>query len=477
MSKEKEDGSPDLLVIGGGPGGYVAALRAAQLGMRVTCVDKRDALGGTCLNVGCIPSKALLESSHRYQQAKEEAQDHGILTGEVGLDLAAMMARKEQVVVELTKGIGFLFKKTQVERVQGEARLKVPGEVEVRDSDGQTRVLRARSVLLATGSVPAELPFLRFDGKRILSSTEVLSLPEVPEHLVVVGGGAIGLELGQVWLRLGAKVTVVELESQILPQADTKLARLLQRSLKKQGMAIHTGTRLKGAEEAGDGMRLELEARGKPLELLCDRVLVAVGRRPCTAGLGLEEAGVKVETGSGRVVVDQDYATSLDDVYAIGDLVEGPMLAHKASEEGIHVAEAISGRKPARLRHDAIPHVVYTWPEMASVGPTEQEAMEQAKERDIELKTGSFPFSACGRARCAGETDGTVKLVAEKGTGRVVSVHILGPHASELIAEAAVAMEMGARYEDIARICHAHPTLSEAMKEAALAVDNRAIHV
>ena len=467
----------DLLVIGAGPGGYIASIRAAQLGMRVLCVEKRKTLGGTCLNVGCIPSKALLDSSHRFHQIREEASGHGIHVAEVRLDLDVLMARKKEIVRQLSDGIQFLFKKNRIQRIQGEARLLGPGRVEVNPAEGQTGVIRAKAVLLATGSVPAELPFLRFDGERILSSTEVLSLEEVPEHLVVVGGGAIGLELGQVWSRLGARVTVVELEQQILPQADTKLARLLQRSLKKQGMEIYTGTRIQEAKTEQSRVRLLAETRGKARELVCDRVLVAVGRRPFTLGLGLEEAGVRVEQGSGRVVVDDNYSTSVEGVYAIGDLVDGPMLAHKAEEEGISVAEFLAGEKPKRVHYEILPHVVYTWPEFASVGLTEREAAEQAESRGRGIKVGSFPFSACGRARCAGETDGAVKILAEEESGKVLGVHILGPHASELVAEAAVAVEMGARAEDIAGICHAHPTLSEALKEAALAVDKKALHV
>lgn len=467
----------DLLVIGAGPGGYIASLRAAQLGMRVLCVEKRDTLGGTCLNVGCIPSKALLDSSHRFQQAREEASDHGIQIGEVRLDLAAMMERKDKVVRELSGGIQFLFKKNGIERIQGEARLLEAGRVEVSQGGDQTREIRAKAVLLATGSVPAQLPFLRFDGERILSSTEILGLTEVPEQLVVVGGGAIGLELGQVWNRLGARVTVVELEQQILPQADTKMARLLQRALKKQGMEINTGTQIREAQDTEAGICLKAESRGKEKELVCDRVLVAVGRKPFTKGLGLEEAGVRVEEGTGRVVVDESYRTSVEGVYAIGDLVSGPMLAHKAEEEGITVVEILAGENPDRVRYDTLPHVVYTWPEFASVGLTEREAVEQAKARGRDIKVGSFPFTACGRARCAGEADGAVKVLADEGSGQVVGIHILGPHASELIAEATVAVELGARAEDIAGMWHAHPTLSEALKEAALAVDKKALHI
>jgi len=464
----------DLVVVGGGPAGTAAALRAAELGQRVICVDLREAPGGTCLHAGCIPSKALLESSHLYWRLREEAAAHGIRTGESGFDLAVMMARKAGIVRELAEGLRLLLKRGRVAWVQGEARLAGRGVVEVQSREGQVRQLQAAAILLATGGAPVELPFLPFDGERVLSSTEALSLPEVPGHLVVVGGGAIGLELGQVWLRLGARVTVVELLPQIVPQGDAKLARLLQRSLKKQGMEIHTGARVEAASRAGEGIRLEVRAGGKSLELVSDRVLVAVGRKPCTDGLGLAEAGVETDPRSGRVRAGADFATTLEGVYAAGDLLAGPMLAHKGSQEGVAVAEIVAGKSPSRrLCHDLVPHVVYTWPEMAGVGLTEEAAVEIAGKRGRKVSVGGAYFATNGRARCAGDTDGMVKVIAEEGTGEILGIHILGPHASELVAEAVVAMEMGARARDLAGICHAHPTLSEALKEASLALERR----
>ncbi len=460
----------DLVVIGAGPGGYVAAIRAAQLGLAVACVDRRAALGGTCLNVGCIPSKALLDSSELYAQAKNRLGEYGIQAGDVQLDLPAMMARKDRVVKGLTDGIAFLFKKNHVKFVQGSARLGGSGKVIVQRG-GEASVLDAKAVLLATGSEPASLPALPFDGANIVSSTEALAFAKVPAHLIVVGGGYIGLELGSVWSRLGSKVTVVEFLPRLLAQGDAEIAGLLHKALAKQGLAIQLETKVLGA--SAQGGRVIVNARHGNDDVLFqgDKVLVAVDRRPCTAGLGLEEAGVKLEEKTGRVVTDEGYQTTAPGVYAIGDLVAGPMLAHKAEEEGIAVAERLAGHR-TRVNYDAIPSVIYTWPEVASVGRTE----EQVKESGREYRVGKFPFAANGRARCLGETEGLVKMIADAKTDRLLGVHIFGPRASELIAEAVAVMEFGGSAEDIARTCHAHPTLSEAVREAALAVDRRAIH-
>ena len=461
------DDSPyDLIVIGAGPGGYVAAIRAAQLGMRVACVEKDASLGGTCLNVGCIPSKALLDSSHRFHDAAENFAAHGIRVSEVGLDLPVMMARKDKVVQALTRGVAGLFRKNKITRVEGTARLVDAGTVEI----GGKERLAAKRILIATGSAPIALPSLPFDGKRIISSTEALALPTVPKRLLVVGAGAVGLELGSVWSRLGAEVVVVEMLERIVPGMDTEMTKGLQRALSQQGISFKLGTTVRGAEEREDGLRVTLEAAGAASSIDCDVVLVAVGRRPYTEGLGLEAVGVRLERG--RIAVNERFETNVAGVFAIGDVITGPMLAHKAEEEGVAAVEGMSG-KPVHVNYDAVANIVYTWPELASVGIAEDEA----KRRGHEVRVGKFPFMANGRAKCMGETDGAVKIVADKGTDRVLGVHILGPNASDLIAEAALAMEFGASAEDIARTVHAHPTLTEAVKEAALAVDGRSIHI
>ncbi len=460
----------DLVVIGAGPGGYVAAIRAAQLGMKVALVEKEDALGGTCLRVGCIPSKALLESSELFFEARHHFGDHGIALGEVGLDLEAMMRRKERVVTELTDGVGMLMKKNKVTVYRGLGRLAGAGKVEVAGGD-ETTELRAGAVLLATGSAPASLPGLEFDGERIVTSTEALSFPEVPRHLLVVGAGAVGLELGSVWSRLGARVTVVELLPRVVPFADRQASTVLGRSLKAQGMEIRLRTKVSGAEMDDDGVAVTLEAdKGGPETLTCDRVLVAVGRRPYTDGLGLDRAGVKTDE-SGRVEVDEQLRTTAEGVYAIGDLIAGPMLAHKASEEGVALAERLAG-KAGHVNYEAIPSVVYTNPELAAVGLTE----DQVKERGIDSRVGKFFFKANGRAKCLSQTDGLVKIIAHAETDRLLGVHLVGPRVSELVAEVVTAFELHASAEDLARTVHAHPTLAEAVKEAALAVDKRAIH-
>jgi dihydrolipoamide dehydrogenase len=459
----------DLIVIGAGPGGYVAAIRAAQLGLKVALVEKDDRLGGTCLNVGCIPSKALLESSELLFAARTRFADHGLRVGEVGFDLAALHARKQRIVQELTDGIRLLMKKNKVTVIQGLGKLVASDRVAV---DGpKPEALTAPKVLLAAGSAPVNLPFMPFDGQVIVSSTEALAFDRVPGHLVVVGAGAVGLELGSVWSRLGAKVTVVEMLDQIVPAADSQLAKLLLRSLKAQGMEFRLKTSVTAAEVKDGHATLSLkDDKGAVESLVADRVLVAVGRRPFPDALGLEAVGVALDERR-RVKVNERFETSVPGVYAIGDLIAGPMLAHKASEEGVAVAELLAG-KAGHVSYDAIPAIVYTAPELAAVGLTEDEA----EKRGVKVKVGKFYFKANGRAKALGEDDGLVKVVADAETDRLLGVHLLGPRASELIAEAVIALELHASAEDLGRAVHAHPTLSEAIKEAALAVDRRAIH-
>ena len=458
----------DLVVIGSGPGGYIAAIRAAQLGMHVACVEKDAALGGTCLNVGCIPSKALLDSTERYHEVKHGLRAHGIVVGGVEVDLKAMMARKEKVVQILTRGVATLFKKHRIDWVQGLGQLAAADTVLVKGAKEQA--LQARRVLIATGSAPIALPNLPFDGTRIITSTEALSLPAVPRRLLVIGGGAVGLELGSVWRRLGAEVQVVEMLDRLVPGADNRMAAALQQALERQGIAFHLGTTASRADASAEGVRVELQSNGKKSEVVCDAVLVAVGRRPYTDGLGLDRVGVATDQ-RGRVVVDSFYATNVPGVFAIGDVIAGPMLAHKAEEEGIAAVEHMAG-VAGHVNYDAIPSIVYTWPELASVGLSE----EQATESGHQVRVGSFPFVANGRARCMNETDGLVKIIADAQTDRILGVHILGPRASDLIAEATVALEFSASAEDIARSVHAHPTLAEAIKEAALAVADRTLN-
>lgn len=461
--------STTLLVIGGGPGGYVAAIRAAQLGMRVACVEKDKALGGTCLNVGCIPSKALLDSSERLAQVREHLGPHGITVAGVSVDLGQMMARKDKVVTTLTKGIASLFRKHKITSLRGTAHFTAPNTITV--TGAETTEVQATRVLIATGSAPIELPALPFDGARILSSTEALALRQVPKRLIVVGGGAIGLELGSVWQRLGAEVLVVEMLDRLVPGMDRQMAAALQKSLTRQGLTFRLQTTVRRAEPAGDGLRVTLESNGAEQVESCDALLVAVGRKPYTEGLGLAEIGIELDR-RGRIPVDAHYATRVAGVFAIGDVIAGPMLAHKAQEEGVAAVEGMAGLA-GHVNYDAIPNVVYTWPELASVGLSE----EDAAQRGAPVRTGTFPFLANGRARCMDETDGMVKVIADAASDRVLGIHILGAHASDLIAEAALAMEFAASAEDIARAVHAHPTLAEALKEAALAVDGRAIHI
>jgi len=460
----------DVVIIGAGPGGYVAAIRAAQLGLKTACIESRGSLGGTCLNIGCIPSKALLQSSEKFAEARHALAEHGVTVGEVGFDLAAMMGRKDKVVTTLTRGVEFLFRKNKVDWLKGKARISGPGRLAVTGADGAVQEIEAPSIVIATGSESTQLPGIDVDEQRIVSSTGALSLDHVPERLAVIGGGYIGLELGSVWQRLGAEVTVVELLDHIVPNMDRELGHALQRVLARSGIQFKLGTKVAGVSEAGNALSLELEGAEKQT-LAADVVLVSVGRRPYAEGLGLEAVGVARDD-HGRIVVDDGFATNIPGIYAIGDVIRGPMLAHKAEDEGIALAERLAGQK-SRIDYDAIPSVVYTWPEVASVGKTE----EELKAAGVSYRTGKLPFTANPRARTNGYTEGFVKILAENETDRVLGVHIIGPDAGTLIAEAALAKEFGASAEDIARTCHAHPTLSEAVKEAALAVAGRAIHI
>jgi dihydrolipoamide dehydrogenase len=465
--------SYDLIVIGAGPGGYVAAIRASQLGLKVAVVEKRATLGGVCLNEGCIPSKALLESSEHFSRVNHELAEHGIDISSASLNLGQMMARKQGIIDKLTGGISGLFKKNGIDTFTGRAELtgtKAELQSILITNGAETKELTAKSLLLATGSEAIELPHLPFDGDIIISARDALSLHEVPKRLLVVGGGVIGLELGSVWSRLGAQVTVVEMLPQILPQSDPQLAQMLQRSLKKQGLEILTKTRLDKLSRNAAGLSATLTSDQGELLLECDIILVATGRRAQTTGLRLEKVGLLANK-AGQLEVDENYQTTVPGIYAIGDLVPGPMLAHKASEEGVVFAERLCGQHSA-LNYDAIPAVTYTWPEVASVGRSE----EGLKRDQIAYKTGKFFFAASGRALCNGSSDGFVKVLATADSGRILGVHIIGPQASELIAEATTLISFGGSVHDVAVTCHAHPTLAEALKEAALAVNKEAIH-
>lgn len=456
----------DLVVIGAGPGGYVAAIRAAQLGMNVACIEKENALGGTCLRVGCIPSKALLEASELYRMAQSHLSEFGVTVDGVKLDLDRMMQRKDKIVATLCKGIDGLFRKNKITRYTGHGRILAPGRVQV---DGvPSTELTAKNILIATGSVSAPLKGVEIDGNLIGTSTEALAYPQVPQHLVVIGAGVIGLELGCVWARLGSKVTILEYLNRILPGMDTELATEAQRTLQKQGLEFRLGMRVTGARV--EGTRCLVECEGQP-PIECDRVLLAVGRLPNTGDLGLDGLNV-ARNNRGFIQVDRHYQTSIPGIYAIGDAIPGAMLAHKAEEEGLACAEGLAG-KYCHVNYDAIPGVVYTDPEIASVGKTE----EQLKEAGVPYRKGSFPFIANARAKALGKTEGRVKILAHADTDRVLGVHIIGPRAGDLIAEAATAIEFGASSEDIARTSHAHPTLAEVIKEAAFAVDGRTIHI
>ncbi|MDA8018586.1 MAG: dihydrolipoyl dehydrogenase [Thermoanaerobaculia bacterium] len=461
-----KEATHDLVVIGAGPGGYVAAIRAAQLGLDVACIEKEPALGGTCLRVGCIPSKALLEASERYVEARGSLKRFGVKVSGVELDLGAMQRHRERTVKALTQGVAGLLKKNAITRYAGHGRLDGPGVVIVDGED--THKISCQRVILATGSVPSTLPGVEFDGEHIVGSTEALEWREVPEHLVVIGAGYIGLELGSVWARLGSKVTVLEYLDRILPGMDGETAKQAQRLFKKQGLQFVLRAKVTGAS-VKDG-KVTVQADGSdPIE--CDRLLVAVGRRPSTEGLGLDSVGIETDE-RGRIVIDEHWKTSVDGVYAIGDVVRGPMLAHKAEEEGVACVEALV-EGYGHVNYDAIPGIVYTHPEIASVGKTE----EQLKDSATPYKVGKFPFMANGRAKALAETDGQVKILAHAETDRILGAHVIGPRAGDLIAELVVAMEFGASAEDVARSSHAHPTLAEVVKEAALAVHGRTLNI
>lgn len=457
----------DVIVIGAGPGGYVCAIRAAQLGLKVACVEKRESLGGTCLNVGCIPSKALLHASEKFSEAKHHLANFGVKVGNVSLDLPGMMKHKNAVVEANTKGVDFLFKKNKIDWLKGEGVITAPGKVSVAGTEYQ-----AKHIIIATGSDVVSLPGITIDEKQIVSSTGALTLSEVPKKLVVIGGGVIGLELGAVWGRLGAEVTVIEFLDRILPGMDGELSKEAKKILGKQGFTFKLETKVTSATVKGKGVELTLEAaKGGSAETLnADIVLVAVGRKAYSAGLGLDKIGVALDE-RGRIKTDHGFQTNVPGIYAIGDVIAGPMLAHKAEDEGVVLAEMIAGQT-GHIDYNLIPGVVYTWPEVASVGKTE----EQLKADGVDYKVGKFPFLANGRARAMNATEGFVKILADAKTDRVLGVHIIGPEAGTLIAEAVIAMEFGGSAEDIARTCHAHPTLEEVMKEAALAVDKRALH-
>jgi dihydrolipoamide dehydrogenase len=463
----------DVAIIGSGPGGYVAAIRCAQLGFKTAIIEKYSVLGGTCLNVGCIPSKALLSSSHHYHDAVAHFEEHGIEVGKVKLNLEKMIGRKQAVVDQTTGGIKFLMDKNKITVFEGIGSFEDATHVKVTKNDGSTETIEAKYSIIATGSKPSNLPFITLDKERVITSTEALKLKEVPKHLVIIGGGVIGIELGQVYLRLGAQVSVVEFMDRIIPGMDASLSKELTKVLKKQGMKFYTSHKVKSVNRKGKAVTVEAETpKGEILSLEGDYCLVSVGRRPYTDGLNADKAGVKV-TDRGQIEVNDHLQTSASNIYAIGDVVRGAMLAHKAEEEGVMVAEILAGQKP-HIDYNLIPGVVYTWPEVAAVGKTE----EQLKEEGVAFKSGSFPFKALGRARAGGDTDGFVKILADAKTDEVLGVHMIGPRCADLIAEAVTAMEFRASAEDISRMSHAHPTFAEAVKEAALAAtDNRALHV
>ncbi len=462
----------DVVVIGGGPGGYVCAIKAAQLGLKTACVEKRGALGGTCLNVGCIPSKALLQSSHLYEMAAHDLAQHGVKAGKVEIDFKTMMSRKDKVVADFTKGIEFLFRKNKVTYLKGLGRLVGNGKVEV-VADGKGETVSAKHIVIATGSDVMPLNGAEIDEKQIVSSTGALALEKVPEHLIVIGGGVIGLELGSVWRRLGAKVTVVEFLDRIVATMDAEIGAAYQKILGKQGIEFRLGTKVTAAKKAGGKVTLTLEPAkgGAAEELTGDVVLVSIGRRPYVEGLALEMVGVKLDN-KGRIMVDDHFQTNVPGIYAIGDVIHGPMLAHKAEEEGVAVAEMLAGQS-GHVNYETCPNIVYTWPELASVGKTE----EELKAAGVSYKVGKFPFLANSRAKANADMDGMVKLLADANTDRLLGAHVLGPEAGTLIHEISMAMEFGGSAEDVARAFHGHPTLNEAIKEAALAIASKPIHV
>ncbi|HTV34259.1 MAG TPA: dihydrolipoyl dehydrogenase [Methylocella sp.] len=462
----------DLTVIGTGPGGYVCAIRAAQLGLKVAVAERRKTFGGTCLNIGCIPSKALLHASDKFAEAAHELEGFGVLTGEPQLDLARMMKHKDETVAANVNGVAYLFKKNGIAAYHGTGRIAAPGLVEVKAEDGSTQTIETKNIIIATGSEPVPLPGVIIDEKRIISSTGGLELAKVPGKLLIVGAGIIGLELGSVWSRLGAEVTIVEFLDRILPGADAEVAKQFQRILEKQGFRFLLGHKVTKIDQGAADLTVHIQpsSGGEDKTLSADHVLVAIGRRPVTEGLGLDAVGVALDRG--RVVIDDHFATNVPGIYAIGDVVRGPMLAHKAEDEGIAVAEIIAGQH-GHVNYEAIPSVIYTMPELASVGASE----EDLKARNIAYRIGKFPFTANGRARAARHTEGFVKILADAASDRVLGVHIIAAAAAELIAEACVLIDFGGSAEDLARICHAHPTFSEAVREAALGVAKRSIHI
>lgn len=466
--------SYDVVIIGSGPGGYVAAIRCAQVGLKTALIEKYTSLGGTCLNVGCIPSKALLDSSEHFHNAQHTFTEHGIdIKGGVKVNLAQMIKRKQDVVDQTVNGINFLMKKNKIDVYTGHGSFADAKTINIAKADGTTEQITGKNVIIATGSKPASLPFIEIDKKRVITSTEALKLEEVPKHMIIIGGGVIGLELGSVYARLGAKISVVEFMDSIIPTMDRTMGKELQKSLKKLGFEFYLSHKVKEVSAKGKTVTVKADnAKGEELKLEGDYVLVAVGRKPYTDNLGLDKAGVKLDE-RGRVEVDAHLQTNVPGIYAIGDVIKGAMLAHKAEEEGVFVAETIAGQKP-HINYNLIPGVVYTWPEVASVGQTE----EQLKEQNRAYKVGSFPFKASGRARASMDIDGLVKVLADKDTDEILGVHMIGPRCADMIAEAVVAMEFRASAEDIGRISHAHPTFTESFKEAALdATSKRALHI
>jgi len=463
----------DVTVIGSGPGGYVAAVRAAQLGFKTAIIEKYSTLGGTCLNVGCIPSKALLDSSEHFEKAKHEFANYGIVINEPQVDLGRMIARKNEVVEQTTKGINFLMDKNKISVFEGVGSFESATAIKVTKNDGSSEVIESKYTIIATGSKPTTLPFISLDKERVITSTEALNLKEVPNHLLVIGGGVIGLELGSVYLRLGAKVTVIEFMDKIIPGMDGALSKELQKVLRKQGMKFELSTAVSAVERDGDTVKVTAKnKKGEEVSFEGDYCLVSVGRKPFTDGLGLENAGVELDE-RGRVKVNDHLQTNVSNIYAIGDVVKGAMLAHKAEEEGVFVAETLAGQKP-HINYNLIPGVVYTWPEVAGVGKTE----EQLKEEGVAYKVGSFPMRALGRSRASGDTDGFVKIIADEKTDEILGFHMIGARAADLVAEGVTAMEFRASAEDLTRMSHAHPTYAEAIKEAALdATGKRAIHM
>lgn len=461
----------DVVVIGAGPGGYVAAIRAAQLGLKTACVEFRGELGGTCLIEGCIPSKALLQSTEAYHQAQHKMVDLGVTVKGVDFDLKKMMERKATIVGQLTKGIEGLFKKNKIDYLKGRGSFKSATEIVVTDNDGKATTISAKNTIIATGSRAIEIPGAKFDEQDVLSNRGAIALDKVPQHLVVIGGGVIGLELGSVWSRLGAKVTIIEAADNVLAMMDGDVIRMMKKMLKKADIEVHTKTFFKSYKSKGKGKGLEVtcDQGGAAITIDCDKLLVAVGRRAYTEGLGLENVGITTDD-RGRVSIDEHFRTTVPNIYAVGDVVRGPMLAHKAEHEGLACAEIIAN-KPGHVNYEAIPNVVYTWPEIASIGLS----AEECKAKGLKVRSGKSLFIANGRAKCAGETDGFVKIIADEKTDRMVGAHIVGPNASELIAELAIAFEYHASSEDVARSIHAHPTMAEVIKEAALAVDKRSI--